>query len=87
MGSEMCIRDRFLTAGQGGQALGGELRAAPVDVEAATAWRMGRLVVRDRPLRDACRCGLSPAIKRTPLARRLRFFGLSLDAGVVGAPC
>ncbi|MNU85313.1 fec operon regulator FecR [compost metagenome] len=42
----------FLTAGQGGQVLGGELRAAPVDVEAVTAWRMGRLVVRDRPLRE-----------------------------------
>lgn len=42
----------ILTAGQGGQALGGELRAAPVDVEAATAWRMGRLVVRDRPLSE-----------------------------------
>lgn len=41
----------FLTAGQGGQSLDGQLRAAPVDVEAATAWRMGRLVVRDRPLR------------------------------------
>ena len=41
-----------LTAGQGGLARGDELRAAPADVEAETAWRMGRLVVRDRPLRE-----------------------------------
>lgn len=42
----------ILTAGQGGLALAGDLRAASVDVEAATAWRIGRLVVRDRPLRE-----------------------------------
>ncbi|HRL05674.1 MAG TPA: FecR domain-containing protein [Brevundimonas diminuta] len=42
----------ILTAGQGGLARGDELRAAPADVEAETAWRMGRLVVRDRPLRE-----------------------------------
>lgn len=42
----------MLTAGQGGLARGDALRAEPADVEAETAWRMGRLVVRDRPLRE-----------------------------------
>ncbi|MNL15506.1 fec operon regulator FecR [compost metagenome] len=42
----------ILAAGQGWEAHGDELRAAPADVEVATAWRMGRLVVRDRPLSE-----------------------------------
>ncbi|HEY1071883.1 FecR family protein [Brevundimonas sp.] len=42
----------MLTAGQGGRARTGELQVAPVDVEVETAWRLGRLVVRDRPLRE-----------------------------------
>lgn len=42
----------LLKAGQGADARASELRVAPVDVEAKTAWRLGRLVVRDRPLRE-----------------------------------
>lgn len=42
----------ILTAGQGGAVQAGEMRAVTADVELETAWRMGRLVVRDRPLRE-----------------------------------
>lgn len=42
----------ILTAGQGWEGQGGERRAAVADVEVETAWRMGRLVVRDRPLSE-----------------------------------
>lgn len=42
----------ILTAGQGWAVQGAAARAAPADVEVETAWRMGRLVVRDRPLSE-----------------------------------
>lgn len=41
-----------LVAGQGIQGAGGELKVGSADVEGATAWRLGRLVVRDRPLSE-----------------------------------
>ncbi|WP_395945461.1 FecR family protein [Brevundimonas sp.] len=41
-----------LQAGQRAVGAGAGLRIEPVDLEAATAWRLGRLVVRDRPLRE-----------------------------------
>ena len=41
-----------LAAGQRGTGEGAELRIASVDVESATAWRLGRLVVRDKPLSE-----------------------------------
>lgn len=41
-----------LSAGQQASADGSGVRIGVADVEAATAWRSGRLVVRDRPLRE-----------------------------------
>ena len=41
-----------LTNGQGGEVQAGQMRAVSADVELETAWRMGRLVVRDRPLSE-----------------------------------
>jgi transmembrane sensor len=41
-----------LSAGQQASADGSALRISAADLEAATAWRSGRLVVRDRPLRE-----------------------------------
>ncbi len=41
-----------LAAGQRGVQDGVGLRVASADVESATAWRLGRLVVRDRPLSE-----------------------------------
>lgn len=41
-----------LSAGQQASADGSEYMIRAADVEAATAWRSGRLVVRDRPLRE-----------------------------------
>lgn len=41
-----------LEAGQRGAVRDGEVAVAVADVESETAWRLGRLVVRDWPLRD-----------------------------------
>lgn len=41
-----------IAAGQRALGDGLDLRIEPVDLESATAWRLGRLVVRDRPLRE-----------------------------------
>nr|WP_291834292.1 FecR domain-containing protein [Brevundimonas sp.] len=41
-----------LEAGQRGEVRAGQVAVAVADVESETAWRLGRLVVRDWPLRD-----------------------------------
>lgn len=41
-----------LAAGQRGGGQGDRMQVAAADVESATAWRLGRLVVRDRPLSE-----------------------------------
>ena len=41
-----------LTPGKRAIDQGGHLRVDATDAESATAWRLGRLVVRDRPLRE-----------------------------------
>ncbi len=41
-----------LDSGERTELLGGEIKAVGADVEVETAWRLGRLVVRDRPLRE-----------------------------------